>query len=128
MSHKKFDLYEGINIDEKTKKFLFMQDKISDLIVELVSERYKKGISQRELAKITGIKQPMIARIEKFDAIPRLDTYLKIADALDLKPCLKNNMDLNVNINIYTTYKKEPTAYKFENYKKQSTFVKPCAC
>lgn len=42
-------------------------------------------MSQRDLAKKTGIKQPMIARIENFDTIPRLDTLVKISRALELK-------------------------------------------
>ena len=48
-------------------------------------------MSQRELAKKTCIKQPMIARIEKLESIPRLDTLIKILDALDLNICLKDD-------------------------------------
>ena len=48
-------------------------------------------MSQRELAKKTGIKQQMIARIEKMESIPRLYTLIKVLNALDLNIGLKDN-------------------------------------
>ena len=47
--------------------------------------REKRGWSQRDLAKITGIKQPQIARIEKGGQMPTLDTLWRLADALKAK-------------------------------------------
>ncbi|WP_026517121.1 helix-turn-helix domain-containing protein [Butyrivibrio sp. MC2021] len=48
------------------------------LIGEIVAARKEKGISQRELEKLSGVKQPVIARIESGQAIPKIDTILKL--------------------------------------------------
>jgi ribosome-binding protein aMBF1 (putative translation factor) len=42
------------------------------------------GLTQEELSKRTGIKQPSLARLEKSDASPRKSTLKKIADALNI--------------------------------------------
>ena len=57
---------------------------VNEIIIQLITRRINLNMSQRDLAKITGIKQPMIARIEKFDSIPRLDTIVKMACALGM--------------------------------------------
>lgn len=44
--------------------------------------REDNGLSQRDLARITGLKQPQIARIESGDYLPTLETLWKLADAL----------------------------------------------
>lgn len=48
------------------------------LIGELVRARQEKGISQKELERLSGVKQPVIARMEKGTTSPQLDTILKI--------------------------------------------------
>ena len=53
-------------------------------IAEQVSERRQAlGLSQRELAELTGTTQSAIARLEAGGRPPRIDTLLRIADALD---------------------------------------------
>jgi transcriptional regulator with XRE-family HTH domain len=53
-------------------------------IAEKVAEqRQAKGLSQRELAEIVGTTQSAIARLERGGRPPRIDTLLRIADALD---------------------------------------------
>ncbi len=42
-------------------------------------------MSQKELAELTGLKQPAIARIEKGENSPQLNTLLKLVDSLDLE-------------------------------------------
>lgn len=84
MRNKQFDLYEGIEFTEEEKKFFSEQEKLSKLIIQMVKRRVELNLSQRDLAKLSGIKQPMIARIERMDSIPRLDTIIKLFDALDL--------------------------------------------
>lgn len=56
-----------------------------DLIAGLVKRRKEKGLSQRDLAELTGLKQSSIARIERDIVMPKLDTFIKIATSLDLK-------------------------------------------
>lgn len=48
------------------------------LISALVEARQEKGFSQRELEALTGVKQPQIARMERGDANPQIDTLLRI--------------------------------------------------
>jgi transcriptional regulator with XRE-family HTH domain len=53
-------------------------------IADKVSERRQaRGLSQRELAELTGTTQSAIARLEAGGRPPRIDTLLRIADALD---------------------------------------------
>lgn len=49
-----------------------------------VSERRAvMGMSQRELAELVGTTQSAIARLERGGRPPRIDTLLRIAEALD---------------------------------------------
>ena len=52
------------------------------LMGELVKARKEKGLSQRDLEKLSGIKQPVIARIETGASSPQLDTVVKLLAAL----------------------------------------------
>jgi DNA-binding XRE family transcriptional regulator len=53
-------------------------------IAERVAERRVEiGLSQRELAELTGTTQSAIARLEAGGRPPRIDTLLRIATALD---------------------------------------------
>ncbi len=48
------------------------------LIGELIKARQEKGISQKKLEEMSGVKQPVIARMETGSTSPQLDTILKI--------------------------------------------------
>lgn len=48
------------------------------LIGKMIEARETKGISQRELAELSGVKQPAIARIESMKTTPQIDTLLKV--------------------------------------------------
>ncbi len=48
------------------------------LIGELVKARQEKGITQRELEQMSGVKQPIIARMENGNTTPNLSTVLKV--------------------------------------------------
>ena len=52
------------------------------LAVMIVRLREKRGWTQRDLARMTGIKQPQIARIEKGGQLPTIETLWRLADAL----------------------------------------------
>ena len=54
--------------------------KIADRVAE---QRVAKGLSQRELAELVGTTQSAIARLERGGRPPRIDTLLRIADALE---------------------------------------------
>ena len=42
-----------------------------DLIGEIIKARQKKGISQKRLEELSGVKQPIIARMEKGRTSPQ---------------------------------------------------------
>lgn len=48
------------------------------LIGEMVKARKERGISQKKLEELSGVKQPVIARMENGSTIPNLSTVLKI--------------------------------------------------
>ena len=49
-----------------------------ELIETMVRIREEKDLTQRELAKICGVKQPVIARLEKAVHSPQLDSLLRV--------------------------------------------------
>lgn len=73
----------GSNWNDVRKK-LFTPEEIaqSDLRVALVGElikaRKERGISQKQLEQLSGVKQPIIARMESGRTSPNLDTVLKV--------------------------------------------------
>jgi predicted transcriptional regulator len=50
---------------------------------DVAERRQELGYSQRELAELVGTTQSAIARLERGGRPPRIDTLLRIADALD---------------------------------------------
>jgi predicted transcriptional regulator len=50
---------------------------------EVAERRVGRGLSQRELAELCGTTQSAIARLERGGRPPRIDTLLRIAEALD---------------------------------------------
>ncbi|GHV54073.1 transcriptional regulator [Synergistales bacterium] len=49
-----------------------------DLVGKLIEAREQKGISQKRLAEMSGLKQPAIARLERGTAMPQIDTLFKV--------------------------------------------------
>ena len=54
------------------------------ILGELIKLRKAKGVSQGELAKMSGHKQQAISRIEKRENSPTLKTLCALADVLDV--------------------------------------------
>ncbi|MCL2379055.1 MAG: helix-turn-helix transcriptional regulator [Defluviitaleaceae bacterium] len=48
------------------------------IIGELIKARNEKNISQRELEQLSGVKQPVISRMEAGETSPQLDTILRV--------------------------------------------------
>ena len=48
------------------------------LMLELARARSERGISQKKLEELSGVKQPIIARMERGSTSPQLDTVLKV--------------------------------------------------
>lgn len=81
---------------EEVRNELFTQEEIResdlrvDLIGEIIKARQEKGISQKRLEELSGVKQPVIARLEKGLTSPQLDTILKILAPLGKTLCIKD--------------------------------------
>ena len=56
-----------------------------ELIGKVIEARNARGLSQRDLAELSGVKQPAIARLESMQATPKIDTLLKILNPLGYK-------------------------------------------
>lgn len=64
-------------------------DLMADIISQIIKRRQELGLSQRELEKITGVRQEAICRMEKMRNLPQLDTLIKIMIPLGLKLSVK---------------------------------------
>jgi len=66
------------------EKELFTAEEIREsklrvaIIGELIKARNEKKISQRELEQLSGVKQPVISRMEAGETSPQLDTILRV--------------------------------------------------
>jgi len=83
-AHRQY-VKEQIRRDPRFTKDLTEARAEMRLAVMIARLREERGWSQRDLARITGIKQPQIARIEKGRQMPTLDTLWCLADALNAR-------------------------------------------
>jgi transcriptional regulator with XRE-family HTH domain len=58
-------------------------DFLAAIAAQIAEHRLLRGLSQQELAELCGTSQPGIARLERGASPPRVDTLLRVADALD---------------------------------------------
>lgn len=69
---------------EDVEKELFTPQEIAEsnlrvaIMGELIRARQERGISQKKLEEMSGVKQPVIARMEKGYTSPQIDTLLKV--------------------------------------------------
>ena len=81
----------GLRTWDEARKEIFTPEEIaaSDLRVELIGRliaaRKERGLSQKKLEEMTGVKQPVIARMEKGITNPQIDTLNKLLSALGMK-------------------------------------------
>ena len=73
------DLWDSSNLTEAEKDEI--QLKIN-LAGKLIEARESRGLSQKQLAELSGLKQPAIARLERMQATPQIDTLFKILKPL----------------------------------------------
>jgi DNA-binding XRE family transcriptional regulator len=66
-----------------TREEIAQSDLQAALIAAMIETRKEKNISQRDLEKLSGVKQPVIARIEKGENSPQVNTLLKLLAAMD---------------------------------------------
>ncbi|HEY5465522.1 MAG TPA: helix-turn-helix transcriptional regulator [Clostridia bacterium] len=54
----------------------------ASILCAIIDARYEKGISQKQLEHLSGVSQPVIARLETDVSDPQLTTILKILQPL----------------------------------------------
>jgi DNA-binding XRE family transcriptional regulator len=55
------------------------------LMGELIEARKEKGLSQQELEQLSGVKRPVISRMESGSVMSQIDTVLKVLAPLGKK-------------------------------------------
>ena len=73
-----FKKWDDIEYEIYTPEEIAESDLRVALMSEIINARNEKGITQTELERLSGIKQPMIARIENGKGNPQLETILKL--------------------------------------------------
>lgn len=99
-------VFGNLELTKEEEEYFDLQEQVSDLLIEIIGRRMDLNMSQRDLALKCGIKQPMIARIERMDATPRIDTLIKICNSLGLRIVIekdnkKEKVITNDNVIIY---------------------------
>ena len=73
---------------DELKKEIFTPEEIAAgdlraaIISELINARQENGVTQKKLEEISGVKQPIIARMERGTTDPQLSTVIKILASL----------------------------------------------
>lgn len=65
-----------------SKEEILESDMRVAIMSELIEARNEKGISQKKLEELSGVRQPVIARMETGKTNPQLDTVLKVLASL----------------------------------------------
>lgn len=70
--------WDSVRHDLYTDEQIAESDLRVALIGELIKARNEQGISQKKLEELSGVKQPVIARMEKGYTCPQVDTLIKL--------------------------------------------------
>lgn len=73
------------SISEEERRNMEEIEEVSSIVSSIIRRRQELGMSQRTLAERCGIPQSSIARIEALKTTPKLDTLVKLMQALNLK-------------------------------------------
>jgi len=70
--------WDEVRTDLFTSEEIAASDLRVAIIGELIKARQEQGVSQKKLEEMSGVKQPIIARMEKGSTSPQMDTVLKV--------------------------------------------------
>lgn len=87
---KTFDDFKKELKQEDPKTYAMME-----LVGKIIAARDRKGLTQRELSALANVPQKTISRIENGLDIPKVQTLIKLANALDLRLTLIDNNEKN---------------------------------
>ena len=69
------ELKKEINLSNDEMEAVKLEENLIETMIQI---REEKGLSQAQLAKLCNMKQPSIARMEKRNHSPQIDSLLKI--------------------------------------------------
>lgn len=69
------DFEKELNIDKEDEEAIRIE---VELMRAVIKTREEKGLSQKELAEMCGMKQPTLAKLEKGKHSPQVNSLLKI--------------------------------------------------
>jgi DNA-binding XRE family transcriptional regulator len=85
MSARRVTVDDWLRAERRDEEFRLLWDEREaayKVARELIRLRKKQGLSQSEVARRAGLKQPAIARLESGAVTPTLDTIQRVAHAL----------------------------------------------
>lgn len=87
MKNKNINPAIGSHWESIDKEIFTAEDRVESqlrvaLIAELIKARHERGFSQKKIEELSGVKQPVIARMERGETSPQIDTVLKVLAAL----------------------------------------------
>ena len=69
-----------------TKEEILESDMRVAIMSELIEARHEQGISQKKLEELSGVSQPVIARMETGKTSPQLDTFSQFRKDTSSRP------------------------------------------
>lgn len=99
MKEKTFDEFweELKNESPETRRELEVMEDCSSVIRQLVVARVDGGLTQKELQRNAVLRNRQLHMMEKMQAMPRLDTLITVAKALNLSLSINNSLRLHTN-------------------------------
>jgi len=73
------DFRKGLDLSPEEEEMISLEKSLINAIVEA---REKKGLTQKQLSELCGIKQPVIARLESAMHSPQINSIIKILKPL----------------------------------------------
>ncbi|KRQ86533.1 anaerobic benzoate catabolism transcriptional regulator [Caloramator mitchellensis] len=88
MGNKKLsNAWDFINetVDEETKERFELDDILYEIAMKIFDYRMNKGLTQKQLAEILGMKQSMVSKLESGEYNPTIEQLWKISKKLGWK-------------------------------------------
>lgn len=118
--------WKDVRAELFSKEEILESDMRVAIMSELIEARNEKGISQKKLEGMSGVSQPVIARMETGKTSPQLDTVLKVLASLGktlavvpLERDIEDEYDLKIYHQAYDEYKANPETISHADFKKE---------
>lgn len=115
------ELLDEIYLEAENKQEIDYYAAISSLVMESIESRYKKGISQKELAAAMGTMQSAISRFENMGREPGFKFLVRMAQALGHSPGVTLYGEYMATVNLISQDQVKEIANK--NGMSEKTFV-----